>query len=43
MMLAILLARFTVGNSTGEPLLFKVFQASVIIRELTVEIIDCVP
>jgi hypothetical protein len=42
-MLAILLAFFAVGNSAGEPLLFEVLKAGIVIRELTVEIFNCVP
>jgi len=41
--LTLLLAFLAIGDSTGEPLLFKVFQASSVIGELAVEIIDRVP
>jgi hypothetical protein len=42
-MFAVFLALFTGGNSTRETLLLKVLNASVIVWELAVEIIDCVP
>jgi len=41
--LAFLLARIAVRNVAGEALLHKMFKASRIIRELTVEVIDRVP
>jgi hypothetical protein len=41
--LAICLARFAVGDSAGETLFFEVLKAGIVIRELAVEISDCVP
>jgi hypothetical protein len=41
--LAILFAPFAVGNPAGETLLFKVLKASIVIGELTVEVLNRVP
>jgi Mg2+/citrate symporter len=42
-MFAFLLALIAVGDTTGEPLLFKVLKASGIVGKLSVKIVACVP
>jgi hypothetical protein len=41
--LALLLARLAVRDSIGETLFSEMLKAGIIGRELTVEILDCVP
>ena len=43
MVLALFLARFAVGNGIREALLPQVLKASLIVGELSVKILDCVP
>ena len=40
---ALFVALLALGNSAGKTLFLEVFEASIIVRELLIEIVDCVP